>query len=428
MLYVLIEYTLIFFCVKINVILLQVDGGLDENSKRTPKPPPPPPSLDSRHPSPDPTAVLFQGCSYGQCPPPAGTCASNAHSGPRDDQQSCKREREGGKERDGGRVRARESKREQERARESKREQERARESKREQERARESKREQERARERRIGWGREGEQEWEREHESKNESETQNKPARWREIKRGRAGERTKEIFRSKWKPVGNPSSAPLLLAKAAVPVDELFQARPPLLNEGVLEDALIAPERELSLQGFARQRGHHNLPEDNTPFSLTLSVLTPSATRTGLAMQHKGIYMNYVQSIRHNVLYIDMSRLSQAPTATDGYSHYTQPSGGGLLRPERRLHSIAAYLAVPLQLVLQPLEIAVPSPHTRLLQLKDGKVGLRVKKKTHASAFPSWFQALKRPAERSQGAATQDAAARLVSSVETFTISVIQ
>lgn len=34
--------------------------------------------------------------------------------------------------------------------------------------------------------------------------------------------------------------------------------------------------------------------------------------------------------------------------------------------------------HLAVSLQLVLQPLEITVPSPHGGVLQLEDRKVGL--------------------------------------------------
>ena len=47
----------------------------------------------------------------------------------------------------------------------------------------------------------------------------------------------------------------------KHYTPVDKLFQAYPPLLNEGVLKDALISSEGQLSLQSFARERGHHNL-----------------------------------------------------------------------------------------------------------------------------------------------------------------------
>lgn len=35
-------------------------------------------------------------------------------------------------------------------------------------------------------------------------------------------------------------------------------------------------------------------------------------------------------------------------------------------------------AYLAFPLQLRSEPLKVAVPPLHTRLLQLKDGEVGL--------------------------------------------------
>lgn len=42
---------------------------------------------------------------------------------------------------------------------------------------------------------------------------------------------------------------------------VDEQLQAISPLLNEGLLKKALISTERQLSLQGFARQRWYYNL-----------------------------------------------------------------------------------------------------------------------------------------------------------------------
>lgn len=38
----------------------------------------------------------------------------------------------------------------------------------------------------------------------------------------------------------------------------------------------------------------------------------------------------------------------------------------------------TLMAYLAFPLQLRSEPLKVAVPPLHTRLLQLKDGEVGL--------------------------------------------------
>jgi len=37
--------------------------------------------------------------------------------------------------------------------------------------------------------------------------------------------------------------------------------------------------------------------------------------------------------------------------------------------------------HLTVPLQLVPQPLEVAVASPHTGLLHLEDGQIGLESK-----------------------------------------------
>lgn len=42
---------------------------------------------------------------------------------------------------------------------------------------------------------------------------------------------------------------------------VDELLQAKSPLLDEGLLEDALITSEGQLSLQGLAWQRWYYNL-----------------------------------------------------------------------------------------------------------------------------------------------------------------------
>lgn len=47
---------------------------------------------------------------------------------------------------------------------------------------------------------------------------------------------------------------------------VDELLQAGSSLLDEGVLEKALIAAEWQLSLQGFARQRWYYNLRDSET------------------------------------------------------------------------------------------------------------------------------------------------------------------
>lgn len=42
---------------------------------------------------------------------------------------------------------------------------------------------------------------------------------------------------------------------------VDELLQADSPLLDEGFLKEAFVLTERQLPLQGFARQRRYYNL-----------------------------------------------------------------------------------------------------------------------------------------------------------------------
>ena len=44
-------------------------------------------------------------------------------------------------------------------------------------------------------------------------------------------------------------------------IPVDELLQAHSPLLDEGLLEDALVSSERQQSFQGLTWQRGNYNL-----------------------------------------------------------------------------------------------------------------------------------------------------------------------
>lgn len=43
--------------------------------------------------------------------------------------------------------------------------------------------------------------------------------------------------------------------------PVDELLQAHSSLLDEGLLKNALVCTERQLSLQGFPRQGRYYNL-----------------------------------------------------------------------------------------------------------------------------------------------------------------------
>lgn len=45
---------------------------------------------------------------------------------------------------------------------------------------------------------------------------------------------------------------------------VNKLFEALPPLFNEGLLKDPFISSKRELPLQGFPRQWGYHNLQAD--------------------------------------------------------------------------------------------------------------------------------------------------------------------
>ena len=45
------------------------------------------------------------------------------------------------------------------------------------------------------------------------------------------------------------------------AIPVDELLQAHSPLLDEGLLKDALVSSERQQSLQGLTWQRRNYNL-----------------------------------------------------------------------------------------------------------------------------------------------------------------------
>lgn len=45
--------------------------------------------------------------------------------------------------------------------------------------------------------------------------------------------------------------------------PVDELLQAHSPLLDEGLLKDALVSTKRQQSFQSLTWQRGYYNLEE---------------------------------------------------------------------------------------------------------------------------------------------------------------------
>ena len=68
---------------------------------------------------------------------------------------------------------------------------------------------------------------------------------------------------------------------------VDETLQAGPPLLDEPLLVDAVVVPEGQLALQGLARQRGDHDLRRTFTMNSVPNAKKLVSVSHLAVPLQ---------------------------------------------------------------------------------------------------------------------------------------------